>query len=258
MSPRRRAGVHPVLPPVHPAADPGRLDGQPAAVRRRLGRAGLRAARRRGAEPGPGAGRRRRPQPRGRVEFEHVVVPLRAGQAAHRRPVAGGRAGPDGGDRRADRRRQDHAGQPAHAVLRARRRPHHPRRRRHRHACPATTCASEIGMVLQDTWLFGGTIRDNIAYGHPDATDEEILAAAQATYVDRFVHTLPRRLRHRHRRGGQQRQRRREAADHHRAGVPGRPVAADPRRGDQLGRHPHRGAGAAGDGGAAVATAPAS
>ncbi|MEF2976199.1 ABC transporter ATP-binding protein [Subtercola sp. YIM 133946] len=47
------------------------------------------------------------------------------------------------------------------------------------------------GMVLQDTWLFGGTIRDNIAYGNPSATEEEILAAAQATYVDRFVHSLP-------------------------------------------------------------------
>jgi ATP-binding cassette, subfamily B, multidrug efflux pump len=50
---------------------------------------------------------------------------------------------------------------------------------------------SHIGMVLQDTWLFGGTIRDNIAYGKPDATEEEILAAARATYVDRFVRTLP-------------------------------------------------------------------
>jgi ATP-binding cassette, subfamily B, multidrug efflux pump len=50
---------------------------------------------------------------------------------------------------------------------------------------------SQIGMVLQDTWLFGGTIRDNIAYGKPGATEEEIIAAAQATYVDRFVRTLP-------------------------------------------------------------------
>jgi ATP-binding cassette subfamily B multidrug efflux pump len=48
-----------------------------------------------------------------------------------------------------------------------------------------------MGMVLQDTWLFGGTIRDNIAYGRPDATEEQILEAAQATYVDRFVHSLP-------------------------------------------------------------------
>jgi ATP-binding cassette, subfamily B, multidrug efflux pump len=48
-----------------------------------------------------------------------------------------------------------------------------------------------LGMVLQDTWLFGGTIRDNIAYGRPDATEEEILEAARACYVDRFVHSLP-------------------------------------------------------------------
>ncbi len=47
------------------------------------------------------------------------------------------------------------------------------------------------GMVLQDTWLFEGTIRDNIAYGRPDATAEEILEAARATFVDRFVHNLP-------------------------------------------------------------------
>jgi ATP-binding cassette subfamily B protein len=46
-------------------------------------------------------------------------------------------------------------------------------------------------MVLQDTWLFGGTIRDNIAYGNPSASEEQIVAAARAAYVDRFVHTLP-------------------------------------------------------------------
>ncbi|MEP6853680.1 MAG: ABC transporter ATP-binding protein, partial [bacterium] len=50
---------------------------------------------------------------------------------------------------------------------------------------------SEIGMVLQDTWLFGGTIRDNIAYGNPAAAEEEIQAAAEATFVDRFVRSLP-------------------------------------------------------------------
>jgi ATP-binding cassette subfamily B protein len=47
------------------------------------------------------------------------------------------------------------------------------------------------GMVLQDTWLFAGTIWDNIAYGRQDATDPEILAAAQAAYVDHFVRALP-------------------------------------------------------------------
>jgi ATP-binding cassette subfamily B multidrug efflux pump len=56
---------------------------------------------------------------------------------------------------------------------------------------PRSELRSNVGMVLQDTWLFGGTIRDNIAYGRPDATDEEILEAARACYVDRFVHSLP-------------------------------------------------------------------
>jgi ATP-binding cassette subfamily B protein len=50
---------------------------------------------------------------------------------------------------------------------------------------------AQVGMVLQDTWLFGGTIFDNIAYGRPDATEDEVLAAAGAAYVDRFVHMLP-------------------------------------------------------------------
>ncbi|MFI9405813.1 ABC transporter ATP-binding protein [Nocardia sp. NPDC052316] len=50
---------------------------------------------------------------------------------------------------------------------------------------------SRIGMVLQDTWLFKGTIRENIAYGNPNAGEAEILAAARAAYVDRFVHALP-------------------------------------------------------------------
>jgi ATP-binding cassette subfamily B protein len=56
---------------------------------------------------------------------------------------------------------------------------------------PRADLRSQIGMVLQDTWLFEGSIRDNIAYGRPDATEEEILEAARATFVDRFVHSLP-------------------------------------------------------------------
>jgi ATP-binding cassette subfamily B multidrug efflux pump len=48
-----------------------------------------------------------------------------------------------------------------------------------------------IGMVLQDTWLFGGTIAENIAYGADEPTREKILAAAEAAHVDRFVRTLP-------------------------------------------------------------------
>jgi ATP-binding cassette subfamily B protein len=46
-------------------------------------------------------------------------------------------------------------------------------------------------MVLQDAWLFGGTIAENIAYGDPDASEERITEAARATHVDRFVRTLP-------------------------------------------------------------------
>ncbi|QUR68485.1 ABC transporter ATP-binding protein [Mycobacterium spongiae] len=53
------------------------------------------------------------------------------------------------------------------------------------------TFRSRIGMVLQDTWLFDGTIAENIAYGRPEASADEIAEAAKAAYVDRFVHTLP-------------------------------------------------------------------
>ncbi|MGG4034014.1 ABC transporter ATP-binding protein [Paenibacillus cisolokensis] len=48
-----------------------------------------------------------------------------------------------------------------------------------------------FGMVLQDTWLFNGTIRDNIAYGRLGATDEEVVEAAKAAYADHFIRTLP-------------------------------------------------------------------
>ncbi|WP_109212002.1 MULTISPECIES: ABC transporter ATP-binding protein [Microbacterium] len=50
---------------------------------------------------------------------------------------------------------------------------------------------ARTGMVLQDTWLFAGTIRENIAHGRPGASEEEMVAAATAAYVDRFVHALP-------------------------------------------------------------------
>jgi ATP-binding cassette subfamily B protein len=50
---------------------------------------------------------------------------------------------------------------------------------------------SKVGMVLQDAWLFGGSIYDNIRYGNLDATEEQVMAAARATFVDRFVRALP-------------------------------------------------------------------
>ena len=134
MTHRRHPGLHPVLPPVHPAPHPAGVDGQRAPVGHRLRRAGLRAARR----PGGVAPTRRRaadaaagPRP-GRVRPRPLLLRPRA--PPHQRPVAGGRAGPDHRHRRSHRRRQDHPGQPDHALLRARRRPDPHRRRRHRHA----------------------------------------------------------------------------------------------------------------------------
>jgi ATP-binding cassette subfamily B protein len=48
-----------------------------------------------------------------------------------------------------------------------------------------------FGMVLQDTWLYNGTIMENIRYGRQDATDKEVHAAAKAAHMDHFIHTLP-------------------------------------------------------------------
>jgi ATP-binding cassette subfamily B protein len=59
-------------------------------------------------------------------------------------------------------------------------------------AVPRDLLRAQFGVVLQDAWLFAGTIRENIAYGSPDATDAAITAAAEASYVDRFVRSLPR------------------------------------------------------------------
>ncbi|MFN8020142.1 MAG: ABC transporter ATP-binding protein [Acidimicrobiales bacterium] len=56
---------------------------------------------------------------------------------------------------------------------------------------PRAELRDQLGMVLQDTWLFGGTIFDNVKYGNPSATDEQVYAAARAAYVDRFAHMLP-------------------------------------------------------------------
>jgi ATP-binding cassette, subfamily B, multidrug efflux pump len=58
-------------------------------------------------------------------------------------------------------------------------------------ALPRRALRAQVGMVLQDTWLFSDTIRANIAYGNPAASEDELLAAAKATYVDRFVRALP-------------------------------------------------------------------
>lgn len=56
---------------------------------------------------------------------------------------------------------------------------------------PRENLRREFGMVLQDTWLFGGTIKENIAYGRENATDEEIVRAAKMAHVDHFIRSLP-------------------------------------------------------------------
>ena len=101
-------------------------------------------------------------------------------------------------------------------------------------------------MVLQDTWLFDGTIRENIAYGREGATEEQILAAARAAHVDHFVRTLPDGYDTVIDDDATQPLAGREAAADDRPGVPGRSADPHPRRGDELGRHPHRGADPAG------------
>jgi ATP-binding cassette subfamily B multidrug efflux pump len=58
-------------------------------------------------------------------------------------------------------------------------------------AFPRDLLRAQFGVVLQDAWLFAGTIRENIAYGSPGAAEADILAAAEASYVDRFVRSLP-------------------------------------------------------------------
>ena len=159
--------------------------------------------------------------------------------------------GPDGRDRRADRRRQDDAGQPGDAVLRPRRRAGSLSTASTSPRCRAAVLRGQIGMVLQDTWLFAGTIRDNIAYGRPDASEEEILEAARATFVDRFVHSLPDGYDTViDEEGSNLSAGERQLMTIARAFLT-QPGAADPRRGDLVGRHPHRAAAAAGDGGAA-------
>ncbi len=128
--PRRRAGLHPVLPPVHPAAHPARLDGQPAAVGRRELRAGLRAARRAEqiADPVPAESP---PDTDGPPRVRGRLVPYTPTSRCSR-ALTDRRARIDRRDRRTDRRGQDDPGQPRHALLRGGRRADHPRRRRHR------------------------------------------------------------------------------------------------------------------------------
>ncbi len=100
----------------------------------------------------------------------------------------------------------------------------------------------EFAMVLQDTWLFNGTIRENIRYGRPDASDAEVEAAARAARCDHFIPYARRRLRLYDQRGGHQPIAGSAPARDHRPCHFGRPSGADFGRGDFQRRYPHRGA----------------
>ena len=109
-----------------------------------------------------------------------------------------------------------------------------------------------VVMVTQENFMFDGTVADNIRFGRPDATDEEVRAAAAAVGADRFIDALPDGIRHR------RRQARRPAvcgsasACGVRTGFPGRSRGADSRRGDVVTGHSERADGAAGVGDGAV------
>ena len=188
---RRRPGLHPVLAPVHDADHAGGQHHERAAEHGRVGRARLRAPRRGRRDARPGRAASRVEHTRGHITLRRRVVPLPAGHAAHRGLDARRAARRDRGHRRA---------RPA------------PARPRWSTCCcastrstaassastastPGTSTRSDLrrlfGMVLQDTWLFSGTIRENIAYGREGATEDEIRAAAQAAHVDHFVRALP-------------------------------------------------------------------
>ena len=107
---------------------------------------------------------------------------------------------------------------------------------------PSTRCAREIGVVFEDSFLFSDTVRANIAYGRPDATDAEVEPAARAAGAHEFIDRAPRRLRHRRRRARAHALRR--AAPAHRARPRGAHRSARPgaRRRHLVGRRAHRGA----------------
>ena len=217
---RRHPGVHPVLPPVHPAAHAARVDDQRDAVRHRVGRAGVRAARRaRGdrGRPGPARG----PRPAGPDRVRPRLVLLRPEAPAHRGPLARRRAGPDRRDRRSDRRGQDDARQPDHAVLRDRRRRDHARRHRHLEDAPPRPALEH-----------GHGAPGHVAVRRHDPREHRVRQPrrdrgadprGRARHLRRPVRALAaRRLRHGRRRRGRQRERGREAAAHDRPRLPRR------------------------------------
>ena len=116
----------------------------------------------------------------------------------------------------------------------------------------------QLGVVLQDPFLFSGTIASNIRFGKPDATDDEVEAAAAAVGVDRVAARLSGGLDHEVREGGCRPVGRRAPADLDRASAARRPADPHPRRGDLEHRPADRGADRAGARPAAARAAPRS
>lgn len=98
----------------------------------------------------------------------------------------------------------------------------------------------KFGMVLQDTWLFSGTVAENIAYSKPDATRDEIIEAAKAAKVDYFIRTMPQGYDTMLDNEAANLSRRAAPASHYRPGISLRPADHYPGRSDFQRRHPYR------------------
>ncbi len=125
-------------------------------------------------------------------------------------------------------------------------RPHHDRRRRHPRPDASQSLADLVGVVSQETYLFHASVRENLRFAQPDATDEEVEQAAEAARIHDLIAASARGLRHGRRRARLPVLRRREAADRDRADDPAQPAGSRPRRGDELARHRDRARGPGG------------
>ena len=170
------------------------------------------------------------------------LVPLRARDAAHRGPLARRQAGQHRGDRRSDRRGQDDAREPAACASTRSTAAPSPSTAWTSAISRATTCAARSAWCCRTHGCSAARSARTSPTAERARRKSEILAAARAAYVDHFVRTLPDGLRHRAERRGVEHLGRRAPAAHDRARVPRRPRGAHPRRGDELGRHAHRGA----------------
>ena len=250
MSPRRRHRVHPVLAPVHVPDHPDGLDRQRPPVGGRLGGAGVRAARRGRGDRRPGRAGALPGAPAARVAFEDVsfrYVPdmpliddldlvVEPGQTV-------AIVGPTG------------AGKTTLVNLLMRfyevdGGPDHGRRRRHPGADAATTCAARSGWSSRTRGCSTARSARTSPTARDGATEERDPRGRRGGPRGPLRAHAARRLRHGHRRRRDQPLGGREAAAHDRARVPRRPADPDPRRGDLIGRHAHRGADPARDGAA--------